>query len=602
MRVFGDPRFHTDGDLLALAFGENATLWSLEDPGVLRQWDPVSGQQLQQHALSDLDTLWVFSPQARLLASASDDLSLWDVATGRLLTGIQQPSWVTAIAIAGDCHRVATGHDDHMLRIWDIASQQLVRELSGPELPVSAVAFSADGARLAGVGEDRLIHIWDVASGRQLVTLAGHTDRVPALAWHPNGKLIVSAGWDTTARVWNAVSGEPIILLNSHADQVVSLAFSPDGQWLACADSAFAIHIWDPTNWETRRILKGHTDEIRCLAFGASLSTGAPGSTPLLASGGSDRVISLWDLRRGEVLSNPEHPARHSISVGPDTNGPRLASSTGGAALCVWDTSSGKTVLRAAAGGGGLQSVACSPDGRWVASGSSDNVVRLWDAASGEVRTVLEGQKGPVAALAFTPDGATVASASATDGTVWLWETATGKPILLIPEAADGCSVDALAFHPNGRWLACGGIDWLATGGTDGAVCIWDVVQPDRLGLFDRGTRSMAIHPAGKWLATASLEEAVYVWDLETQEQLLELAGHKEGVTCVAFSPDGRWLVSGSDDRQLRFWAVPSGELVAERELDTAIKVLCFAPDGTSLFTGNGNTTCYQLDVKKLLP
>ena len=45
---------------------------------------------------------------------------------------------------------------------------------------------------------------------------------------------------------------------------------------------------------------------------------------------------------------------------------------------------------------------------------------------------------------------------------MWLWDAATGKPDLLIPDVVAGCALHAVAFHPGGRLLAIGGIDWLA--------------------------------------------------------------------------------------------------------------------------------------------
>lgn len=599
-RMFGEPRFHADGDLLALAFAADGSLWSVEDPGVLRQWDPASGRQLRRYGLSDLETLWAFSPEACWLASASDDLSLWDVASGQLRAGISQPSWVSAVAFTPDQAGVVTGHDDNMIRLWGIASRGLVRQLDGHERPISALAVHPDGTRLASAAEDRRIHLWDLAGGRLLRTLEGHTDRIPALAWHPQGHILVSAGWDTTARVWDPDTGEPIILLNSHADQVTALAFSPDGQWLACADSALAIHIWDTLTWKTLRVLKFHADEIRCLTFSQNVPNGPRGRPPLLASGGVDRLIHLWDLRRGHLLSDPAQTARQAISLATSPSGPRLASTCGGTALRMWDVATGQAVLQAQAVSG-LHAVACSPDGRWLAAGGAERQIRLWDAATGQQQHNCEGQAGPVAAFAFSPDSKIMASASASDGTVWLWDVATGNPVLLIPEAADGCTVESLAFHPDGRRLACGGIDWLATGGSDGAVCLWDVQQPDKVALFDRGTQCLAFHPSGRWLAAASLGETVNIWDVPEQRLDRELGGHREGVTCLAYSPDGRWLVSGSDDRTLRLWNAETGEAIAEHELDSPIKTLGFSPDGAYLFTGNGNTTCYQFEVQRLL-
>jgi WD40 repeat protein len=217
------------------------------------------------------------------------------------------------------------------------------------------------------------------------------------------------------------------------------------------------------------------------------------------------------------------------------------------------------------------------------------------------LNTTLEGQAGRVAALAFAPDSTTLASASATDGTVWLWNGQTREPVLVIPMAADACTVETLAFHPEGQLLAAGGIDWLATGGSDGAVSVWDVAQRQLVATFNRGTTDIAFHPKGRWLAAVTLNDSICVWDLQTGQLAFELAGHLDTVTCIAYSPDGAWLVSGSDDRTLRFWNGLTGELAAVQTLDTPIKALTFSPDGRYLFTGNGNTTSYQLEVEPLL-
>jgi len=152
VRVFGDLCFHTDGDIQLLAFAPDGKLLSIEDLGVLRTWDPGTGQQLRWTFLSDLETLWAISPEANLIASATDDLTLWEISSGKVLDTIPQPSWVTAIVFGPAGNLLATGHDDGVLRVWDVASRGLRYEFPGPKRPISALVVKAAGSLLASGG------------------------------------------------------------------------------------------------------------------------------------------------------------------------------------------------------------------------------------------------------------------------------------------------------------------------------------------------------------------------------------------------------------------------------------------------------------------
>src|SRR5262245_26405714 len=117
LRSFGEPRFHTESDVMALAFADDDTVWTAEEHGELRQWS-AEGRPLGRHLLSDLETLWTFSPGARHLASASDDITVWDVATGAEAVVLPQLSWITALAFSADGQLLAVGHDDGEVRVW----------------------------------------------------------------------------------------------------------------------------------------------------------------------------------------------------------------------------------------------------------------------------------------------------------------------------------------------------------------------------------------------------------------------------------------------------------------------------------------------------
>jgi WD40 repeat protein len=601
IRVFGDVRFHPDTELLALVFAADGTLWSIEEPGDLRQWNEA-GQQLCHHYLSDLETVWAFGGDARLIASGNNDLSLWTVATGRLVETIGQPSWVTALALAPDSRSIATGHDNGLVCLWDVAGGRLLCRFAAHADAVSALAFSSDGSRLASAGEERQIAVWDVESGQRLGVLQGHKDRIQALAWQPAGELLVSAGWDGIARVWSARTFEPVLLLNNHTDRVTALAFSPEGRFLASADAECAIYLWDFTANCIRARLEGHSGEVTGLAFHRDGRH--------LASAGMDRMIQVWDLDRSQAArptaargpweATESRPRGMCLSLSPD--GSRLAV-TQGSSLQVWDARTAESVARFEANSF-LHGLACSHDGRLLAAGAADASIRIWDMGNGCGADKLEDerQRQPLHTLAFAHDSSLLAVASATGTEVWLWNVAEREPILIIPDALCGCAIESLAFHPHNQLLAVGGIDWLATSGSDGAVALWDLVQRCEVATFDGGSKMIAFHPSGRWLAAATLVKSICIWALDSQELAAELVGHDDTVSALAYSPDGNWLASGGDDQVICLWDAASGKRLASRQLDTKVKALVFSPDGRFLFTGNGNTTCYQLDVQQILP
>ncbi len=589
--TFGEPRFHTEGDLCALAFAADGTLWSVDEAGLLRHWS-ATGRGLQRSFLSDLETLWSFSPDADLLASGNDDLLIWNTAEGQLLYRIPQPGWVSALAFSPDGRTVACGHDDGYVRLWDVRSQRQVGEIAAHPDAVSALCFSSKGDRIASAGEDRVVQVWDADTHKSLATLKSHTDRIPALAWAPDDNLLVSAGWDTSARVWRPGAGaEPAMLLNSHAEQVLGVAFSPDGKWFATADSENDIYLWsNVASGKVAHALRGHAGEVRALAFNRDGS--------ILASGGADRVIHLWDTRGGKLLAGPNPKGKHGLAVIPGAN-PLLAS-TGAPTLRVWALGTGDEV--APSHDGPAFSVAASDTGRWLAVGGTDHRTRLYDLTQPKLAPkILEATKPPVGALAFGPGGKILVQNSPADGLTWVWKPEGTEAELILIEAADGCTLEAVAVHPDGNLVAVGGIDYLSTGERDGAVCVWDLTTKLKRATFDTGVQALAFDPQGRFLVGAGLTDHVHVWDLASEREVFTLEGHQERINAVAFSPDGNYLLSGGDDQTIRVWDLLSGRLLVAREFDTPIQGLAFSADGRTLFTSNGNTTCYRVDFRKLL-
>ena len=152
--------------------------------------------------------------------------------------------------------------------------------------------------------------------------------------------------------------------------------------------------------------------------------------------------------------------------------------------------------------GSSITSLAYSPDGSTLVTGGKDDTVRFWDAATGIERTVLTGHGSSITSLAYSPDG-TILTVLA-EGRVKLLDAATGQS-----QTTFSFDVTSVSYSPDGIILA--------TLNTDGTVRLWDAATGKHkvtlIGHNNYAIRSIAYSPDGKTLAAAS-GACTVLWDL----------------------------------------------------------------------------------------
>lgn len=100
----------------------------------------------------------------------------------------------------------------------------------------------------------------------------------------------------------------------------------------------------------------------------------------------------------------------------------------------------------------------------------------------------------------------------------------------------------------------------LISSSVDKAIRIWDMVDGSskvlRTNLHDpfSGVISTTISPNGQYIAAGDWDDGVHIWDVQTEQLVEVLHGHRNSVVSVAFMPDGKGLVSGSWDKTLKLW------------------------------------------------
>jgi WD40 repeat protein len=294
-------------------------------------------------------------------------------------------------------------------------------------------------------------------------------------------------------------------------------------------------------NTEKLKIVKDLTrpEIVFCLAR-------VPGSNRLFFAG-SDLTVHEVDAAAAKV--EPKDVGTHgSYVTGLVVAGKTAVSGGYDGRLIWWDIETRKQVRAVPAHSKWIRKLAISPDGKMIASTGDDMVCRLWDAASGGMLRELRGHQeqtphhfpSMLFVCTFSPDGRFLATADKV-GHIVVWDVSGGKPVKTLE--APGLytwdpvqrihsigGIRALAFSPDGKYLAAGGISKIGNvDHLDGKA---------RLEIFDwqKGEKThehvddkfkgiiehLASHPRGDWLlgAGGANDGFFLFFDLKTKKAI----------------------------------------------------------------------------------
>jgi WD40 repeat protein/tRNA A-37 threonylcarbamoyl transferase component Bud32 len=232
------------GQYLAASNGNGQiALWNAAQDRLLPPWDGAKGRPIH---------LLAWAPDSKTLAFAgmgSTLVELREVPSGKLLPPLRgHAGAINGLAWSpdGTCLASAAAHMDGSVRVWKVATQEVLETLPNPKAEqVAVVAWAPDGKTLAYGGSDRQVRLWQVGLRQDLPPLA--TGPVYALAWGPQwgSPRLACACHDLSVRVLDVFTGRSVCQLPGGRGPALGLAWSPDGKTLATRGQDGMVRFWD---------------------------------------------------------------------------------------------------------------------------------------------------------------------------------------------------------------------------------------------------------------------------------------------------------------------------------------------------------------------
>jgi WD40 repeat protein len=457
--------------------------------------------------------------------------ALVDPATGKTVREFpgQRGKQAWQVAVSGDGRQVAATLSPEIVRVWEVETGNIIKDLNVPDYEILTVAYSADGATLFASGErvnrDGRSFSWDTKSWHDVSPQSELTGPLRRLLFSPDGRWLAADSVQGKIHLWNVA--EKRLARTINADATFDLRFSPDGWLLGAAGANQQYGIWEVDSGDRLFSTSGATPDYRnaVASFSPELDWLAVnqlnGIARLKTVNGEPAEITPVDLQ-----ATQGHPS--SLTHSPDGRflayTSNLPPSAVTAPVALLEIATGKISYPFKAyqtppgfkdplpRGTHFNRALWSPDGATLAARDQRRVINLWDVRSGAYWDAL--QHGDITP-AFSFDGNYIAGFG--QHALTLYEVASGEEVFsralrtppTNPDAAptsqivpaDGLpdnGLTALAISPDGRLLAGAFRD-------DDTILLWNLVPLDQRQLAD--ARAAGYHDYQKWWAAMSGED-----------------------------------------------------------------------------------------------
>lgn len=520
--------------------------------------------------------VFIFSNDGEyFIANNFDKIEIYTFSSlAKLFTLSGHDDVVTAIVSHPTKLIFASASADKTIKLWDFNSKSLIATFQGHTSKIFSLSFDITGKWLVSGGKDKTIRLWDTVNYKCIEIIEKHKIRVMQVQFsRHDATLFATAAHDGSIYFWRIISGEafnlpPRIIRVSKLkikETINSMCLSPTAPVIAVGlnDGAVIVHNYLA---QTHDVLSRHKQAVFCLTFNNNGN--------ILASGGEDEFICIWDLAKAKdnllnvysihtlpVTCLQYHPKQPFLLATASKDGTNKFLHTNSALKPI-------DILHS----GSVFSVALSKNRLLVATGDQAGLIVVWFVATGQIKTLFDKHKDGVLSMDFNSDSTRLASASR-DRSIIIWDVIEETALYRMRGHLQW--VSSVRFLPDNNFIISGswdsqnevkyktedGITKISTFGMPpkdtSNMRLWDLSEGKCIYFYKGHTQQISaidINKSISLIVSSSFDNTLCLWNLTNNELITKLEKHKHWVNTVKFNQDGTLIASGDHHGDIIIW------------------------------------------------